>query len=311
LFSIALGLAGLGQAWNVARMALGAPSVVPDAIYALAAAVWLILVTWYATQGWRQILADLRDPVQGAFIPAAAITGMILGAALATALSPIGAFYMAGRALTVGFFAVTIVIGGWLIGQWLSGGLDPDCIHPGYLLPTVAGGLVGATAAADVHLRALAEASFGIGMGCWLLLGSALWARLLLRPALPAPLRPTLAIELAPPAVAGASWFALNGGAIDFTARALGGFYAVMVLAQLRFLPLYARLRFSPGFWAFAFAYAAAASYALLWITLSKPRAATGYAAAIVTLITVFIAALAARTVIAAIRGQLLPEMRR
>jgi hypothetical protein len=38
LFSIALGVAGLGQAWHAARSVLGVPPGVPDAIFALAAA---------------------------------------------------------------------------------------------------------------------------------------------------------------------------------------------------------------------------------------------------------------------------------
>ena len=57
--------------------------MVPDVIYAFAVVVWLVLVAGYAARGWQQMLADLRDPVEGAFVPAAPITGMILGAALA------------------------------------------------------------------------------------------------------------------------------------------------------------------------------------------------------------------------------------
>ncbi len=38
LFSIALGVAGLGQEWHAARSVLGVPPTVPDAIFALAAA---------------------------------------------------------------------------------------------------------------------------------------------------------------------------------------------------------------------------------------------------------------------------------
>ena len=83
-----------------------------------------------------------------------------------------------------------------------------------------------------------------------------------------------------------------------------------MALAQLRFVPLYARLRFSPGFWAFAFSYAAVATDALLWITIARPPGAMGYAIAVVTLITVFIAAIGARTIHAAVHGQLLPQDR-
>ena len=307
LFTVALGLAGLGQAWHATEPVLGVPAAVSDAIFALAAAVWLALVAAYAAQGWRQVLADLRDPVLGAFVPAGAITAMILGGALAAAAP---AAFTAGRILVAIFLAGTIVIGGWLTGQWIAGRLDQDSMHPGYFLPTVAGGLVGATVAAGVRLPGVAEASFGIGIGCWLLLGSPVWTRLFFRPMLPAALVPTLAIELAPPAVAGAACFALTGAAITFAARALGGFCLLMAVAQLRFVPLYARLRFSPGFWAFTFSYAAVAVDALLWITIARPPGATGYAIAALTLITVFIAAIGARTVLAAVRGQLLPQDR-
>jgi len=307
LFTIALGLAGLGQAWHAAQPVLGVPAAVPDAIFALAAVAWLVLVAAYAAQGWRQVLTDLRDPVLGAFVPAAAITAMILGGALAAAAP---AAFAAGRALVVIFLAVTIVIGGWLTGQWIAGRLDQDSMHPGYFLPTVAGGLVGATAAAGVRLPGVAEASFGIGIGCWLLLGPPVWTRLFFRPMLPAALVPTLAIEVAPPAVAGVAYFTLTGGAINLAARALGGFCLLMAVAQLRFVPLYARLRFSPGFWAFTFSYAAVATDALLWITVARPPGATGYAIAVVTLITVFIAAIGARTVLAVVRGELMAEDR-
>ena len=54
---------------------------------------------------------------------------------------------------------------GGLTGQWMLGQLRPGAYRPGYLLPTVAGGLVGAYAAAAVHLAA-AAAAFGIGLVC-------------------------------------------------------------------------------------------------------------------------------------------------
>ncbi len=165
LFSIALGLAGLGQAWHAAKPLLEVPSAAPDAIFALAAAVWLVLVAGYAAQGRRRVLADLRDPVLGVFVPVAAITAMILGDALATAVPAGSAAFAAGRVLVVGFLAVTIAIGGWLTAQWIVGRWDQDSLHPGYFLPTVAGGLVGATAAAGVRLPAVAEASLGSASG--------------------------------------------------------------------------------------------------------------------------------------------------
>ena len=52
------------------------------------------------------------------------------------------------------------------------------------------------------------------------------------------------------------------------------------------------RLSFTPGFWSFSFAYAAAVSDALVWLAI--------------TLLTAFVSWIAFRTVLLAVRGQLL-----
>jgi tellurite resistance protein len=245
------------------------------------------------------MLADLRDPVLSSFPSLAAITPMILGAVLATAA------FTAGRVLVIIFLTIMIALGGWVTGQWMVGSLTSDALHPGYYLPTAAGGLVGATAAAQVHLHTLAEASFGIGIVSWLVVASLMLSRLSLRPMLPPALVPTLAIEFAPPAVAGVAYFALTARTSNFAA-ALGGYAVLMAIVQLRFIPLYARLRFSSGFWSFTFPYAAGATDALLWLNASKPRGVTVYAVVVIVPITALIAGIAARTVLAAIRGQVL-----
>ena len=63
LFAIALGIAGLAQAWDAAVPLLGTPHAIPDALSILGAALWLVLVGAYLVQGPRIIMADLRDPV--------------------------------------------------------------------------------------------------------------------------------------------------------------------------------------------------------------------------------------------------------
>jgi tellurite resistance protein len=131
--------------------------------------------------------------------------------------------------------------------------------------------------------------------------------RLFLHSSLPPAFVPTLAIELAPPAVAGIAYFALTGGRIDLVAQALAGYAVLMVLVQIRLLPRFLALRFAPGFWAFTFSWAAAATDALEWIALRKPPGATAYAAVILGVITAFIGYIAARTVVLIVRGQLLP----
>jgi tellurite resistance protein len=299
LFGIPLGLAGLAEAWHAAGPTLGPSLVIPDAIDIVAAAAWVVLMGVYAARGMRSVLADLRDPVLAPFVPVAAIAVMPLGAAL-SAYS-----FTAGRVLVIVCLAVTILIGGWLTGQWIVGDLDQGKLHPGYFLPTVAGGLVGAFCAAQVHLHAVGEASFGIGVLCWVLLGSVVLNRLFFRPVLPDALVPTLAIELAPPAVAGVAYFALGGKAGSPVACLLGGYAVLMALVQLRFLSAYARLSFSPGFWAFTFSYAAAATDGLEWISREKPVGATAYASVIIAAITLLIGLIAVRTVILLVRGEL------
>ena len=56
----------------------------------------------------------------------------------------------------------------------------------------------------------------------------------------------TPAIELAPPAVGGAAYLQLHGAVADPIAYVLAGYTGLMVLVQLRLIPLYARTPFSP-----------------------------------------------------------------
>jgi tellurite resistance protein len=301
LFAIALGVAGLAEAWHAAVPLLGTPQAVPDVLSVPGALSWLVLAGASLAQGPRIILADLRDPVLSPFVSASALTAMILSAALAQHA------FTAGQVLVIVFLAVTIGLGGWLTGQWMTGGIDPDSVHTGYFLPTAAGGLIGVNAAAQVHLHALAEASFGIGVISWVLLGSIMLSRLFSRPALRNALVPTMAIELGVSAVAGSAYFAMAGQTVSFAACVLGGYAVLMALVQVWLIPVYRRLSFTPGAWSFAFAYAAAAAYALIWLTIAGPPGATGYAIAVIVLLTAFASWIAFRTVVLAVRGQLFP----
>jgi tellurite resistance protein len=241
MFGIIFGLAGLAQVWRAAVPLLGTPLAVADTIDILDGAVGLVLVSLYLAQGLRVVLADLRNPVLSPFVPLPGIAAMFLATALA------GAAFTAGRILVIVFLTVTVIIGGWLTGQWMTGGIERDLVHPGYFLPTVAGGLVGAYCAAEVRLHALAEAPFGIGVVCWLLLGSTVLNRLFFSAPLPPALVPTMAVEIAPPAVAGLAWFALAGRTASLVACALGGYAVLMALVQVRLVARLPQALLQPG----------------------------------------------------------------
>jgi tellurite resistance protein len=81
-----------------------------------------------------------------------------------------------------------------------------------------------------------------------------------------------------------------------------------MVLAQLRLLPAYLRLKFMPSFWAFTFAWAAVVFGAMLWLHAGQPAGWKAYTYIMLAAITLFISAIAGRTVTALTRGQFIPN---
>jgi tellurite resistance protein len=141
----------------------------------------------------------------------------------------------------------------------------------------------------------------------WVVVGSLILGRLFFRPLLPPPLQPTMAIEVAPAAVSTAAWFAIHGRSIDTITAFLAGYGMLMVLAQLRLLPAYLRLKFMPTFWAFTFSWAAVVGSAILWLQSTQPAGYRVWQYVLAAALTAFIGAIAIRTVIALSRHQYLP----
>lgn len=307
-FGIPFGLAGLGEAWTVLADFHHAPAAIGEAVLLVAAAAWLTVGAAYlayvatATSSQEAFTADLLDPSAAPLASLALITPMLLAA---LGLYPHAA--TAGRVITDLFLVLTVLLGAWFTGQWIYDPLELDRIHPGYFLPTVAGGLIAADSAAIVGEQRLAEAMFGLGVICWIVLGSLILGRLLFRPMLPAALQPTLAIEVAPAAVASLAWFDINGHRLDIVSAVLAGYGLLMVLAQLRLLPLYRRLTFTSGTWSFTFSWAAVDAIGIVWLQITQPVGYRIWQHLLITAITVLIGAIAVRTVMAIIRGQLLP----
>ena len=108
-----------------------------------------------------------------------------------------------------------------------------------------------------------------------------------------------MAIELASPCVAGAAWFQLHGDVAGPVAYMLAGYGALMVLVQLRLLPIYARLPFSAGFWSFTFSWCTAAALAIRWLEATEPTGASTWAAIIAGAASLLVGAIAARSLVA------------
>jgi tellurite resistance protein len=305
-FGFAFGLAGMSETWAIAAEDGRAPRVVGTVLAALSACTWLLVLVGYlrfAVANRSATMLDLLDPVAGPFLSLAVIAPMIW-AVVGIAPYSLGA----AKAIVDVFLVLTALLGGWFTGQWIYGALEVDKLHPGYFLPTVAGGLVASDAAAVLGQHTLAQVAFGFGVISWLVVGSLVLGRLFFRPQLPTPLLPTLAIEVAPAAVASLAWFDAHGDRIGVVAGILAGYGILMIIAQLRLLPLYARLPFMPSTWAFTFSWAAVASAALHWLNDDHPPGYKTQEYVVAAAVSVLVTAVAGRTLLAMQRRQLFPH---
>jgi tellurite resistance protein len=305
LFGVAFGICGLAQCWAAGHAGANVPAWPADALWIAAAVTWVVTVVGYLVNATRlgRLREDFTDATFAPFLALGFIVPMLLGARLAAEART------AGVAIFTIALITTILFGGWISGQWIISDITLAQWHPGYLLPTVGGGLLAAAASATVGYRSLAGLMFGYGVICWFALGSIVLVRLFTQPALAAALVPTMAIELAPPVVAGSAWFTINGGRVDAVALGVSGYGMLMALVQVRLVPLYAKTPFAPSWWAFSFSYAAAFALGIRWLAAEATPHRDFWTDVLLAIVTLALAALAARTAVGVSRGTFFPRV--
>ncbi|MCS5735903.1 SLAC1 family transporter [Herbiconiux daphne] len=293
--AISFGLTGLASLWSTMAGALELSRFIPIVLWSGAALSWVWLIVAHLVRGARStesLISQLRHPAQGPIAAIVPTVGMLLGAELYL-VWPIGGFILA---LTS--FVAAIAFAGWILAFWHSGHLNQEAFHGAYLLPTVAAPLVASAVAARLGFPLMAMGAFAVGLFFWVVLVTVLLSRLAFFPPLPDPLTPTLAILLAPPAVAGAAWFAMNGVHDDVVSVSLLGVLAVMFVMQLFLIGVYRRLPFTLGFWSFTFPAASAATFLVQWVELGAFRGWQIVAVVAATCVTVLIAAIGIRSIV-------------
>lgn len=303
IFAIPVGLFGLVAAWRrAAASGWSAAEEISDLIFFPALAIWTLSTLLYLLKCKRHgqaVLDEFRHPVQGSLqslFPLSALLAVIL---LQRPEQGIWLLACAGALGLNGLIACRTVT------LLATGRFPRNAVTPALYLPVVGGFLVGAMALASLHHADFAALLFGTGMSGWAILEMRVLAQLFEGP-LPEPLRTTIGIELAPPAVATLAaatlWPELPAQAIA-VGIGLTLLPLVSVLARYRW---WSRTPFTIGFWSFSFPAAAFASIVLeadqrggwpSWIGMLALFAAT-----------MVIAWLTVRTVSLLLRGGLIPK---
>jgi tellurite resistance protein len=304
-FGIVLGLAGLGGAWRHAAQAWGLPSLPGEVLMLIAAIMWSLVSALYAVK-WiyarEAALQELEHPVQCCFVGLIGVATMLVSiAGLPYSRLAAQILFALGASFTLGFAV-------WRTGILWQGGRDPAATTPVLYLPTVAGAFVTATAAAAFGHRDWGQLAFGAGLFSWLAIESVLLHRLYTVASMPAALRPTLGIQLAPPVVGGLAYLSVTPGAPDPLAYAMLGYGLLQALLMLRLLPWIRQQPFAPSYWAFTFGATSLASTALVMVERGTTGAVASIAPYTFIAANLVVGLIAVATVRLMFQGRLLPK---
>ena len=299
LFASVMGLSGLAIVWHAVEQRWDLLPVMSNLVTVLALVVFLLLVPLYGCKALRypqRVMAELRHPVRINFLPAISISLVLLGLLLGEHLPSVAmGLWMLGAALHL---LLTVII----VTVWLETERPLGSLNPAWFIPAVGNVLVPLVAAPAGYLL-IAWFFMAVGLFFWGILITAVFFRLITGPALEPPMRPTLAVMLAPPAVAFLSWVALTGevGIAGHLLYCIGLFTFLLLIPQI---PGFLRLPFFPSWWAYTFPLAAFTG-ASFQFAAQLELSADGALVALTGLTTVVILTVAARTVLAVVRSEL------
>ncbi|MDY7089599.1 MAG: SLAC1 anion channel family protein [Actinomycetota bacterium] len=301
IFATVMGIGGTALAWQRTAAALDLPPLPGEVLAWTALTVFAVVGVAYGTKAIRYPVAvrqEWRHPVMLAFAATIPVSLLILAAALlSTSRSLSAVLWWAGAAVQL---ALTLDV----LRVWIADSrFEPGHVHPAWFVPVV-GNLVVPLAGTTHAPAEISWFFFAVGLGYWIALLPIVLNRLFVNGPLPPRLAPTLAILVAPPAVAQLAWLRLGGTVTDPAARILlhlATFQALLLLVQAGALR---RLPFALSAWAYTFPLAALAS---AFAGASRPGAAGYGTAAVLTLAVagLLVAALSVRTVVAIHRGEL------
>ncbi|MCC5809638.1 MAG: SLAC1 anion channel family protein [Ectothiorhodospiraceae bacterium] len=299
LFAAVMGLSGLGLVWHAVEARWHLPPLVSSMSTGAAVLVFALLAVGYSCKWLRypdRVMAELRHPVRINFLPAISISLILLGLLLRDWAPPVAtALWMLGAALQL---LLTVII----VTIWLETERPLPSMNPAWFIPAV-GNILVPLAAAPAGYTMVAWFFMATGLFFWGMLITLVFFRLVTGPQLEPPMRPTLAVMLAPPSVAFMAWLSLTGGT-GIPGHLLYFIGLLTFLLLIPQVPGFLRLPYFPSWWAYTFPLAAFTASSFQFAESGSLQAGIplGLLAALTTVVILLVTL---RTLIAIARGEL------
>lgn len=307
LFTVPMGVIGLGLAWREAAAGFDLPTMIGEAVIGLGTGLYAAILALYLAKALRFPAAaaeDCRDAVRVNFLPAATMSLILVGIGVLPHSETAGeVLWCLGAAANV---AITVYV---VVFCWYGSDHVVQSVTPAWFIPVV-GNLVAPIGGALYGYYEVSWMIFGVGVFFWLILSTILFYRLLFHEPMAPAMKPTMVIQLAPPGLIFIAYTLLNGGYIDAVALAALGVGLLMTLMLASRFPDYLRLPFGLGWWAFTFPTATMASATLIYHSQSQTTASATLALLYLGAATLIVALVLALTLRAAFRGEILPPAR-
>jgi tellurite resistance protein len=305
LFATVMGLSGLMLSWQKAEHVFHLSSVIPVALAVFTALVFVGLAVLYAAKGIvypERIAEEYNHPVRLHFIPTISISLILLSIVALEQLPALAhPLFLAGVSL---HFVLTMTV----LHNWFNRDhFQPVHLNPAWFIPIVGNVLV-PLPGVELGYIELSWFFFAIGIVFWVLLFAIILNRVLFHNPLPERLMPTLFILVAPPAVGFLSYVKLTGE-MDAVARVLYYFALFLTIFLATLAPQIAKSRFYLSWWAYSFPLGAITIAS--WVIYEKLGGSMflGIAITLQAIVTLVVAGLTVRTIVAAVRGEIcVPE---
>lgn len=294
MFSVVLGISGLGQAWRLASRIWGAPPVIGEAIIWSVAVIWFCLLVgymWNAMTEPDRTAEEYKHPIVGGTPALLGIATVLISQAVIVYSRP------AAWALAVGGVCWHLAFSVWHTGTLWKGGRQPADTAPTLYLPTVAGSFTSAAALGALGQPDWAWLLLGVGILSWLALEPLIIGRLWHGESLPVSQRSSLGIQFAPPVVCASAILVIAPDAPPPVLVILLGYGLFQLLVGVRLISWISEQPFSYTWWAFSFGVVSATNTCLK-LALEGVASTLALALPVFAIANAFIAYLCVRTML-------------